>query len=143
MEDILELRSGQLEQRLSQRIETLYRTQLGLQPSQVTCNLLDNKIAIFVENSITQPEQLLSDIGNQKLAEQLRSKINQEMKSSLKDLIEEVFQIPVIDVLIDSAIATGRTSTIVVLATTPEVQAPSITSEIKQKMGFDGDGGEP
>jgi uncharacterized protein YbcI len=142
MQDILEPRSGQLEQRLTQKIEALYRTQLGHQPSQVTCKLLDQRIAIFVENSITQPEQLLSDIGKQNLAQQVRSNINQELKSCLKAVIEEVVQVPVIDVLIDSAIASGRTSSIVVLATTPQVQESPVISDVKQNTSLDGDGGE-
>lgn len=142
MQDILEPRSGQLERSLSQRVEALYRTQLGLQPSRVTCKLLDEKIAIFIENSITQPEQLLNDTGKQNLAEQLRSNINQKMKSCLKAVIEEVVQVPVIDVMIDSAIATGRTSTIAVLATTPQLQDSSLIPDVNLLTGLDGDGGE-
>ncbi len=122
MENILKPRSGQLEQSLSQRVESLYRDQLGHQPSQIICKLLEQRIAIFVENSITKPEQLLIDSGYQNLAERVRSNINQAMKSPLKTLIEEVVRVPVIDLLIDSALATGRTSTIAVLAAMPEVQ---------------------
>lgn len=140
MEERLKSKRGsQIEQTLSQRIETLYRTQLGHKPSQVSCKIVDEKIAIFVENSITQPEQLLAASGEPKLAEQVRSSINKEMRLHLKKLIEEVVQVPVIDLLIDSAIATGRTSTIAVLATTPLAQdAPSI-SALRQQLELDGD----
>lgn len=140
MNKILEPRRGQLERSLSRRVKDLYRERLGHQPGRVTCRFFDQQINILVENSITQPEQVLTDFGNQKLAEQVRSNINQEMKLYLKMVIEEVIQVPVIDVLIDSEIATGRTSTIAVVATTPEVE--DISSDIRQQMGRDRDGDE-
>jgi uncharacterized protein YbcI len=125
MKNILGLRIDQLEQSLSQQVEALYWSQLGHQPSQVTCKLLDKKIAIFVENSITKPEQLLTDSGYQKLAEQVRSNINLAMKLLLKTMTEEVVQVPVIDLLIDSMIATGRTSIVAVLADMPKLKNSS------------------
>ena len=39
---------GQLERTLSQRIQALYRNQLEHQPSRVTCQLFDEKLAIIL-----------------------------------------------------------------------------------------------
>ena len=81
---------GQLERTLSQRIQALYRTQLGHQPSKVTCQIFDEKIAIILENSITQPEQFLASNGQADLAEQVRSDLDKAIQPQLKALIEEV-----------------------------------------------------
>ena len=43
---------GQLERTLSQRIESLYRSQLEHKPSKVVCQIFDEKIAIILEDSI-------------------------------------------------------------------------------------------
>jgi uncharacterized protein YbcI len=63
---------GQLERTLSQRIESLYRSQLEHKPSKVVCQIFDEKIAIILEDSITQPEQILVNNGHQDLAEKVR-----------------------------------------------------------------------
>ncbi|MEP0798784.1 DUF2294 domain-containing protein [Funiculus sociatus] len=113
---------GQLERTLSQRIQSLYRTQLGHQPSQVSCQIFDEKLAIILENSITQPEQLLAQNGQEELAEQVRSDLKKALQPQLKSLIEEVLGVSVIDLLSDAKIETGRTGTIVVLSSAPQVR---------------------
>ncbi|MBD1832334.1 DUF2294 domain-containing protein [Cyanobacteria bacterium FACHB-472] len=113
---------GQLERTLSQRIQSLYRTQLGHQPSQVSCQIFDEKLAIILENSITQPEQLLAQNGQEELAEQVRSDLEKALQPQLKSLIEEVLGVSVIDLLSDAKIETGRTGTIVVLSSAPQVR---------------------
>ena len=42
---------GQLERKLSQKIGALYREQLGHQIGKVTCQLLDTKLTIIIEDS--------------------------------------------------------------------------------------------
>lgn len=116
---------GQLERNLSQRIQALYRTQLEHQPSKVTCQIFDEKIAIILEDSITQPEQILVNSGEQKLAEQVRSELDQALQPQLKELIEEVVGVAVIDLLSNAKLETGRTATIAILATAPQVRNPS------------------
>ena len=113
---------GQLERTLSQRIQALYRQQLGHQPSKVTCQLFDEKLAIILEDSITQPEQLLANSGQEELAKQVRSDLSKAIEPQLKDLIQEITGVPVIDLLIDGKIETGRTGTIAVLAKAPQVR---------------------
>lgn len=116
---------GQLERTLSQRIQALYRNQLGHQPSQVTCQIFDEKIAIVLENAVTQPEQLLVNSGQQDLAEKVRSDLDAAIQPQLKQLIEEVVGVPVIDLLSDAKLETGRTGTIVILGSAPQFRESS------------------
>lgn len=113
---------GQLERTLSQRIQALYRTQLGHQPSRVICQIFDEKIVVVLENAITQPEQLLANSGQEKLAEQVRYDLDKAIQPHLKALIEEVVGVSVIDILSDATLQTGRSGTIVVLAERPEAR---------------------
>jgi len=114
---------GQIERNLSQRIQALYRTQLEHRPSRVVCQIFDEKIAIVLEDSITQPEQLLVDNGQEELAEEVRSKLDDALEPQLKALIEEVVGVPVIDLLSDAKLETGRTATVVILAEMPQVRS--------------------
>jgi uncharacterized protein YbcI len=123
---------GQLERTLSQRLQALYREQLGHQPSKVTCQLFDEKLAIIVENSITPPEQLLADRGQAELAEQVRSQLDEAIQPQLKALIEEVLDVTVLDLLSDATLETGRTGIIAVLEVTPEVRNPDAVPKIKK-----------
>ncbi len=113
---------GQLERTLSQRIQALYRTQLEHRPSRVTCQIFDEKIAIVLEDSITQPEQLLVNSGQEELAEQVRSELDEALQPQLRSLIEEVVGVAVIDLLSNAKLDTGRTATVVILAETPQIR---------------------
>jgi uncharacterized protein YbcI len=111
---------GQLERTLSQRIQALYRTQLGHQPSRVQCQIFDGKVVIVLEDSITRPEKVLVENGQEELAEKVRDDLDKSMHPQLSELIKEIVGIEVIDVLSDATFETGRTGTIAVLADTPQ-----------------------
>jgi len=113
--------SGQLERTLSQRIQAFYRDLLGHQPSKVTCQLFDQKLAIIIEDSITTAEELLVTKGNEQLAEQVRSSLDDAIKPQLKTLIKEILEVDVVDLLSDATLKTGRTGIIVVLTDSPQV----------------------
>lgn len=113
---------GQIERTLSQRIQALYRTQLEHQPSKVTCQVFDEKIAIILEDSITQPEQLLVENGQEELAEKVRAELDEAIQPQLKTLIEEVVGVDVIDILSNAKLDTGRTATVVILANPPQLR---------------------
>lgn len=127
--------SGQLERTLSGRIQTLYCAYLEHQPAEVVCQLFENKVAIVLENSITPPVQLLVKHGKQQLAQQVRSNIKQALEPQLKILIEEVLGVPVIDLLSDAKLESGRTGTIAVLATMPKVADPASIIKVKLEKG--------
>ncbi|HCF30133.1 MAG TPA: hypothetical protein DEV81_23690 [Cyanobacteria bacterium UBA11049] len=113
---------GQIERTLSQRIQALYRNQLEHQPSRVTCQLFDEKVAIILEDSITQPEQLLVNNGQAELAEKVRAELDDALQPQLKELIEEIVGVCVIDILSNAKLDTGRTATVVILANPPQVR---------------------
>lgn len=116
---------GQLERTLSQRIQALYRTQMEHQPSRVTCQIFEEKIAIILEDSITKPEKILVNSGEQELAEQVRSELEEAIQPQLKALIEEVVGVAVIDLLSNAKLETGRTATVVILAKMPQIRNSS------------------
>jgi uncharacterized protein YbcI len=116
---------GQMERNLAQRIQGLYREQLGHQPSQVTCQIFDQKIAIILEDALTQPEQLLASTGREELAEQVHSDLDQAIQPQLKEVIEEVVGVPVIELLSDAKLETGRSGIIAILGDAPQVRDPS------------------
>ena len=124
---------GQLERTLSQRIQALYREQLGHQPSKVTCQLFDEKLAIVLEDSITPPEQLLANSGQEELAKQVRADLAKAIEPQLKELIREVLGVEVLDLLSDGKIDTGRTGTIAVLEATPAVRDPASIPKAKRQ----------
>ncbi len=124
MQDTIQPTRSELERTLSQEVRAFYYAQLGHQPSQVTCQFMGDKIAILIEDSITRPEQLLAQSGQQRLAQRVRENINHVLQLQLKQLIEEVVKVPVIDLMIDSALKTSRTSTVAILAATPTTRNP-------------------
>jgi uncharacterized protein YbcI len=127
------LTRGQAERMLSQRIQALYRTQLGHQPGKITCQLFDEKLAIVIEDSVTQPEQLLAEEGRVELAEQVRSDLDSAIRPHLKALIEEILAVEVLDLLSDATLETGRTGMIVVLENPPQVRASTSNQKVLKK----------
>lgn len=125
------LTRGQLERKLSQEIQQFYRSNLGHQPSKVTCQLFDTKIVIILEDSITNAEQLLVDEGKNDLAEEVRSNLDEATKPKLKQLIEEITDVKVLDILSDATLDTGRTGMISVLSATPKVRNPKNVPKLK------------
>lgn len=111
---------GQIERALSQRIQAFYRTQLGHQPSRVQCSIMDGKVMIVLEDSITKPEQLLLENGQEQLAEKVHDDIDKALHPQLCELIQEIVGVKVIDVLSDATFETGRTGTIIVLEDSPQ-----------------------
>lgn len=119
------LTRGQAERNLSQKIQALYRSQLGHQPGKITCQLLDEKLTIIIEDSVTQPEQLLAEEGQIELAEKVRSDLDHAIRPQVKLLIEETLEVEVLDLLSDATLVTGRTGIIVVLKEAPVFRQPS------------------
>ncbi|MGG6264032.1 DUF2294 domain-containing protein [Leptolyngbya sp. AN03gr2] len=113
---------GQLERTLSQRVQAFYRTQLGHQPSRVQCHIADGKVIIVLEDSITKPEQLLLETGQEDLAEKVHNDLDKALHPQLQAMIEEIVGVKVIDILSDATFDTGRTGTIVVLEEAPQLR---------------------
>ncbi len=116
---------GQLERSLSQKVQALYRNQLGQQPSKVSCQLCDEKLIIILEDSLTQPEQILAQGGQEDLAEEVRTNLDDFIKPKLKSLVEEVSGVNVTDLLSDVTLESGLTGIIAMLEKTPMVRSAS------------------
>ncbi|MBW4639455.1 MAG: DUF2294 domain-containing protein [Gloeocapsa sp. UFS-A4-WI-NPMV-4B04] len=125
----------QLEHSISQRIMSLYVTHLGHQPQKVSCQLVDKTVTIMVEDSITLPEQLLNNSGQENLAKEVRSNIQKAVAIHLKSAIEEVYATTVIDIFSTCTFDTGQTSIVAILATVPEI----VTNQQTELVG-DNDG---
>ncbi|NEO27297.1 MAG: DUF2294 family protein [Kamptonema sp. SIO4C4] len=115
---------GQLERSLSQAIQAFYRDHLGQQPSQVTCQLFANQVAVVIENSITPTEQVLAQDGKEQFAKQVRMELNDVTQPQLQQIIADVLGVQVLDLLSDATLETSRTGVIAVLETTPDVRNP-------------------
>jgi uncharacterized protein YbcI len=123
---------GQLERKLSQEIQAFYRQHLGHLPSKVTCQLFGAKLAIIIENSITSAEKVLMDEGKSDLAQKVRSNLDGAIQPELKQLIEKIAEVEVLDILSDATLATERTGIIVVLNQTPKVRNPENIPKVKK-----------
>ena len=122
---------GQLERELSQKIQAFYRHHLGHQPSKVTCQIFNEKLVIILEDSITTAEQLLLQEGKEDLAGEVRSNLDEAIQPELKQVINEILNVEVIDILSDATLDTGRTGIIAVLAETPKMR--NSNSQLKFK----------
>ena len=109
----------QLEQKLLECIQSVYLKILGHQPQQISCKLLDKNLTVIIEDSITQPEQLLISSGKEELAQQVRSHIHLAFEPYLKSTIEEVTAIPLTDLIAQSSLDSGRTSIVAIFAQVP------------------------
>lgn len=125
----------QLEHSISQRIMSLYLTHLGHQPNKVSCQLVDKTVTIIVEDSITLPEQLLNNTGQENLAKEVRSNIQKAVEVHLKSAIEEVCATTVIELFSNFTFDTGHTSIVASLATVPDI----VTKQQTELVG-DNDG---
>jgi uncharacterized protein YbcI len=125
---------GQLEREISQKIQALYKKNLGHQPGKVTCQLFDAKLAVILEDSITQPEQILAEEGKVELATQVHSDLTQAIQPEIRALVEEILQIDVLDILSDATLETGRTGMIIVMSDTPEVRNPEAIPKLRKSQ---------
>ena len=127
--------AGQLERQVSQKIQAFYRIQLGHQPSKIMCQLFDSKLAIVIEDSVTQPEQLLAEEGQSELAEQVRHDLDKVLRPQIIKLIEEALSVEVLDLMSDATLETGRTGMIAVLGDTPDVRNPTAIPKVRRSRG--------
>lgn len=127
--NIADLTRGQVERTVSQRIQALYRDKIGHQPSKVTCELFEDKLTIVLEDSITPAEQLLLQEGKEESVAQLRSELDEIIQPQLKAEIEDIVGIPVLDLLCDSTLDTGRMGLIAILEKAPTLRSASRKSK--------------
>ncbi|MBD2298097.1 DUF2294 domain-containing protein [Nostoc sp. FACHB-190] len=115
---------GQLEREIAQRISALYYEQIGQRPSQVVCHFFDTELVISLEKSASLVELTLISGGYENLAEQVRLFLDKIIKRQLQILLEEIIGKPIVDLMTNTNLATGRTGIIVILQQLPEVRNP-------------------
>ena len=112
-------------------MQSLYKKHLGHQPSKVTCQLFGTKLAIVLEDSVTQPEKLLAEEGQIALAQQVHDDLNAAMRPQIKELVGKILDVDVIDIMSDATLDTGRTGIIIVLSSVPTVRNPEAIPKMK------------
>ncbi|WOD38971.1 DUF2294 domain-containing protein [Nodosilinea sp. E11] len=113
---------GQLQRHLSQQFQRLYRDQLDHAPGKITCQIIDEKLLLVIEDSVTKPEQLLIKKGESELAEQVRGDLSTALRPQIIELVEQALNREVVDILTDATLATGRTSVVIILSSPPELR---------------------
>ncbi|MEL6401596.1 MAG: DUF2294 domain-containing protein [Cyanobacteria bacterium J06626_4] len=119
---------GQAQRTLSQKIQKLYKNQIGHSTGKVTCQIIDNTVVVIAEDALTKLEQLLIEGEKDESTpvqvdvEQVRSDLDTAIRPLFVDVIQEILSIEVVDVLSDTTLETGRTAIVAVLAETPELR---------------------
>lgn len=122
---------GEIERDLSQKIQKLYREQLGHCPRKVTCKLFDNRLAIIIEDSlITLQKTLIEEDDQSEIARHVSLAVDNVIKSRLKIAIEEVLEIEVYDILFDSSLKSHSAGAIVTLSQSPSLRKRDLIPKV-------------
>lgn len=113
---------GQLQRHLSQQFQRLYRDQLNHSPGKITCQIIEEKLMLVIEDSVTKPEQILIEKGDADLAEKVRDDLATALRPQIVDLIETALGREVVDILTDATLATGRSSVVIILSSPPDLR---------------------
>lgn len=117
--------AGQVERKITQALNALYRKELGHQPGKITCQLFEAKAVLVIEDALSRPEQLLLAKGDSEVALQAHEEVLEVLKTMARSCIAEATQMSVVDILVDSNVETSRMGLIVMLEGAPEVRNPS------------------
>ncbi|MGF1491237.1 MAG: DUF2294 domain-containing protein [Microcoleaceae cyanobacterium] len=114
------IQSEELQCLLVSQIQELYERQLGHQLSEITCNVFDNTLVIVMEGIVTRSEQLLAESNRQELAKKVRAILDQITRPQIKQLIEEIMSVTVVDFLCDTRVETDRAGAMAVFEFQPK-----------------------
>lgn len=124
---------GQVERALGQRLQALYRDRTGQRPEKVTCQFFDEKLAIVLEQISTPAEQLLIQSNHLELAQQFRSTLESALHNEIISIVEELAEVPVINVLKDTDLVSGCSALVMVLKDIPSVRDPESIPKVKRE----------
>ena len=116
---------GQLMRSVSQAMQQLYRDRLGHKVSKITCHLVDSKLLIWVENSVTRPEQMLLDSNSAQLPA-LSLSIKAGLKASTVEVVERCLKVEVLALLSDTSYEQSCTAMVALLSNPPQVRASKL-----------------
>ncbi len=103
-----------IETLLSQKIKDVYQDKLEHQLDNISYRLFERTLIIMMEGTITSPEKLLKSSARLDLAKQVRESIDSVIHPQIKDIIEEVLNVKVIDFLSDTTIDNDLTGAIAI-----------------------------
>lgn len=106
--------SQQLQQSLFSELQQLYERELEQKLSQISCQVFERTLVIFMEGTITQPEKILAANENKLLAQKVRASLDRIIQPQIKSVIEEVLGMKVVDFLSDTTLDANGTGAIVV-----------------------------
>jgi uncharacterized protein YbcI len=104
----------ELEKLLSQRIRDIYKYQLKHQLDNISYRLFDQTLIVIIEGTVTPPEKLLNDRDRTSLAKEVRQAIDSIIQPQIRNTIEEVMNVKVVDFLSDTTIDNNCTGAIAI-----------------------------
>ncbi|ELS05239.1 hypothetical protein Xen7305DRAFT_00049820 [Xenococcus sp. PCC 7305] len=113
------IRTKEIENLLSQKIRDAYQDRLEHKLDKVSYKLFDHTLVVMLEGITTSPEKVLRNNDRIYLANQVREVIDNVMQSQIQEIIEEVFDIKVVDFLSDTTIDNNLTGAIAIFEFKP------------------------
>lgn len=117
------LTRGEMERSLSQYVQAFYRERLGCKTRKVSCHILNNKLAIAVENSVTPLEKLLNTYSDSKYTQDLRTRIDAIVKDCLPPKLEEILGVKISSLAIDTTLDQNFTGMLALLEEVPSLRS--------------------
>lgn len=108
-----------IENLLSQRIKNIYQEQLEHNLDKISYQLFDRTLIITIEGIVTSSEKILKENNSYSLAKKVREAIDNVIHPQIKDIIEEVLDVKVIDFLSDTTIEHDFTGAIAIFEIKP------------------------
>ena len=115
------LTRGEMERSLSQSVQAFYRHRLGCRIKKVSCHIIDNKLAIAIENSITPLEKLLLD-NDSGFVKDLRDRIDDIVKQELICTIETILGVKIAALSVGTTLDNDLTGVVAILEQKPEMR---------------------
>lgn len=113
------IRINQIKSILSQKIRRVYQERLEHKLENVSYRLFDRTLVITLEGITTSPERLLKENDRLDLAKQVREEVDRLINPQIKDIIEEVLEVKVVDYLSDTTIDNDMTGAIAIFEFKP------------------------
>ena len=115
--------TGELMRSVSQAVQRLYRDELTHKTERVTCNLVADKLVIWIEGSVNSVVRLLrreakSDVHT------LSNALQQVVHQRVVEIVEAQLQVKVITLVSDTCYDKECTGLIVWLSELPDVRMP-------------------
>ena len=113
--------NGELMRSVSQAVQRLYRDELTHKTERVTCNLVADKLVIWIEGSVNSVVKLLRREA-QSDVQALSNTLQQVIHQRVVDIVEDQLQVKVITLVSDTCYEKDCTGLIVWLAALPDTR---------------------